>query len=74
MQLTTEKIGSMIRATRKSQGLTQADLALVCGTGLRFIIELEQGKKTCQLAKVLHVVQSLGIEINFTIPVVSDNE
>ena len=44
MQSTTEHIGDLIRETRKSLGLTQKDLALTSGTGLRFIIELEKGK------------------------------
>jgi len=42
--------------------VTQADLALTSGTGLRFIIDLEKGKATCQTGKVLSVLQTLGIE------------
>jgi len=42
--------------------VTQADLALTSGTGLRFIIDLEKGKPTCQIGKVLSVLQTLGIE------------
>ena len=34
----------MIRESRKRLGVTQKDLALTSGTGLRFIIELEKGK------------------------------
>jgi HTH-type transcriptional regulator / antitoxin HipB len=63
MLLTPEEIGRTVRTTRKEQGVTQADLALTSGTGLRFLIELEKGKPTCQIGKVLNVLQTLGIEL-----------
>lgn len=44
MQYTTEHIGKVIRDTRKQLGVTQKDLALTSGTGLRFIIDLGEGK------------------------------
>lgn len=72
MQHTTEDIGQMIRDTRKAMGVTQKDLALTSGTGLRFIIELEKGKPTCQWGKVLHVLQTLGIKMTFTPPAGGD--
>lgn len=65
---TPESIGKLVRSTRKSLGATQKDLALTSGTGLRFIIELEQGKPSCQLGKVLTVLHTLGIGISFATP------
>ena len=64
----------MIRESRKRFGVTQKDLALTSGTGLRFVIELEKGKETCQIGKVLTVLQTLGIRIALTPPVVSESE
>jgi len=64
---TTEQFGETIRARRRQIGVTQKDLAMTCGTGLRFIIDLEKGKPTCQVGKVLQVVQALGFDIN-TVP------
>ena len=61
----------MIRESRKRLGVTQKDLALTSGTGLRFVIDLEKGKETCQIGKVLTVLQTLGIRIALTPPVVS---
>ena len=61
-------IGEVVKKTRKSMGVTQKDLALTSGTGLRFIIELERGKPTCELEKVLTVLQTLGIRIELTPP------
>lgn len=68
MAHTTKDIGELVRSTRKAMGATQKDLALTSGTGLRFIIELEKGKPTCEFGKVLTVLQTLGISINFTPP------
>ncbi|MBS0288151.1 MAG: helix-turn-helix transcriptional regulator [Proteobacteria bacterium] len=68
MYHTPEDIGKIIQTTRKKLGLTQKDLALTSGTGLRFIIELEKGKSTCQLGKVLTVLRTLGIKLNFDLP------
>ena len=41
---------------------------MTSGTGLRFIIELEKGKDTCQLGKVLTVLNTLGVGVNLTPP------
>ncbi len=55
-----ESLGAALRAGRKRLGLTQSDLALAAGVGLRFIVELEAGKPTVRLAQVLRVVDALG--------------
>jgi HTH-type transcriptional regulator/antitoxin HipB len=68
MPLTTEEIGHMVRKTRKDMGVKQADLALTSGTGLRFVSDLENGKTTCQIGKVLTVLQTLGIKIELALP------
>jgi y4mF family transcriptional regulator len=68
MKYTPKQIGELIKNARKSLGVTQKDLALTSGTGLRFIIELEQGKPTCQIGKVLTVLHTLGITIQLTLP------
>lgn len=74
MKHSTNSIGSLVRETRKLQGLTQSDLALVCGTGKRFIVDLEKGKPTCEFAKVLNALQMLGIEIQLNPPYTQDIE
>lgn len=62
--MTTEELGEKIRVSRKRQGLTQPDLALVAGTGLRFIVDLEAGKQTCQIGKALQVLSALGLSVS----------
>ncbi len=59
--MTPEEIGKLVRKQRKALGLTQVDLALTSGTGMRFISDLENGKPTCQLGKTLIVLKTLGL-------------
>ena len=68
MKYTLQSIGEVVKKTRRQLGATQKDLALTSGTGLRFIIELEQGKPTCQLGKVLTVLHTLGINLSLNMP------
>ncbi|MFM8898884.1 MAG: transcriptional regulator [Burkholderiales bacterium] len=59
----TETLGALIRLQRKQIALNQLDLAGLGNTGNRFIVELERGKPTLQLQKVLHVMDLLGLEM-----------
>ena len=68
MKNTSQQIGRTIRETRKKLGVTQKDLALTSGTGLRFVIDLERGKETCEIGKALRVLQTLGIRLTLTPP------
>ena len=68
MRYTTEQIGKLIRETRKTLGVTQKDLSLTSGTGLRFVIDLEKGKETCEVGKVLTILHTLGIKMILTPP------
>lgn len=62
--MTSGEIGLKIREARRRQGLTQPALAFVAGTGLRFIVDLEAGKSTCQIGKVLQVMAALGMQLD----------
>jgi y4mF family transcriptional regulator len=64
----SEEIGMVVKNTRKSQGLTQEKLAKLCNIGARFIVDLENGKPTCQIAKTLIVLNGLGIKVDLTAP------
>ncbi len=74
MQYTTQQIGSMIRQGRKALGVTQKELALTSGTGLRFVLDLEKGKETCAIGKALIVIQTLGIRLTLTPPAAAAGE
>ena len=60
---TTEQLGTVIRTRRKQLQITQKELAMTCGTGLRFIVDLEKGKPTCQIGKTLQVLHALGLAV-----------
>lgn len=54
-------IGRIVRAARKKAGLRQAQAAALCGVGTRFLSDLENGKPTLHLGKVLQVMKGFGL-------------
>lgn len=60
----TKDIGIFIKDVRKKLNLTQETLAQLSNVGTRFISDIENGKETCEIEKVLKVVLNLGIKIN----------
>ncbi len=60
---TTREIGALVRAERKAQGISQEQLAGVACTGTRFISDLENGKATIQVEKLLRVIEALGLGV-----------
>jgi y4mF family transcriptional regulator len=63
---TTKELGTEMRKARKLLGLTQSQLALTAGVGIRFIVDLESGKPTLRLEHVLRVIDTLGGQISLT--------
>jgi y4mF family transcriptional regulator len=55
-----QDLGDALRVARKQLGLTQPQLALVAGVGVRFIVDLEGGKPTVRLDSVMRVTEALG--------------
>ncbi len=58
-----ESIQQFVQQKRKELNLTQAELALNAGVGLRFVRDLEQGKKTLRLDKLNNVLALFGKEV-----------
>lgn len=56
-------LGARIRQAHKAMGLRQDELAAAAGVGLRFLVELERGKLTVQLSKVLAVLLAIGLDL-----------
>ena len=56
-------ISAAIKNRRKNLKLTQAECATFCGVGLRFFSELENGKQSLHLGKVMQVLQMLGLKM-----------
>ena len=57
------RLSAFVRTQRKAQKLTQVRLAEVAGVGLRFIRDLEQGKRTLRMDKVNQILQLFGHEL-----------
>ena len=57
------ELGMAIRAERKALGLTQSDLAAASGLSLRFVSELERGRASAGIGRVLHVLKMLGLKL-----------
>lgn len=63
-----QDIGLLIRATRKSQGMRLDDVAGSAGVGHVFAREVEHGKETVQLGRVIKLIDELGIHLNADVP------
>ncbi len=63
---TTAHLGRLLRAYRKSQGLSQVDAAALAGVGERFLSELERGKKTAEIGLVFRVLDRFGLTMVVT--------
>lgn len=61
------QVGAFVKEKRKSMNLSQKDFALKSGLGLRFVRDLEQGKESCRMDKVLQALWMFGATL---IPVV----
>jgi y4mF family transcriptional regulator len=59
----TQQLGQALRSARKLLGLTQSELALAAGVGVRFIVDLEAGKPTVRLETVMRVIEALGGQV-----------
>ena len=57
------KLSLTIKQLRKEYRLTQEDLAVKSGVGLRFVREMEQGKPTLRMDKVNQVLELFNMEL-----------
>lgn len=58
-----QEIGTVIKELRKKHKLTQVEFSIHSGLGLRFVRELEAGKKTCRMDKVLEALNFFGYSL-----------
>lgn len=56
-------IGAAVREKRKESKLTLAEAAGLCNVNYRFLSDLENGKPTVRLDKVLQVLAALGLDL-----------
>jgi HTH-type transcriptional regulator / antitoxin HipB len=56
-------LGDAIRHYRREAGLTQGQLAQALGLQRSYLSELERGKETEQLTRILRVLRRLGVRM-----------
>lgn len=59
----TMNLSTTVKSLRRQYGLTQADLSLKSGVGLRFVRDLEQGKDSLRLDKVNQLLDFFNYEM-----------
>ncbi len=57
------ELASFVKEKRKLVKLTQPEMALKAGVGLRFVCELEQGKESLRIDKVNKVLRLIDYEV-----------
>ena len=57
-------LSTTVKSLRKQFNLTQEDLSLKSGVGLRFVRDLEQGKQTLRLDKVNQLLDFFNYEMS----------
>jgi transcriptional regulator with XRE-family HTH domain len=60
--------GIAIRTLRKRAGIRIDDFAMTAGVSKQFMTDLENGKATVQMGKVLQLLQRLGIKVGLELP------
>lgn len=61
--MATNSMATKLKMLRKENGMTQVDLATKSGVGLNFVRELEQGKATVRMDKVVQVFALFDYEL-----------
>lgn len=56
-------LGLAIEAERKRRRLTQTQLANLTNTSINFVSQVERGKKTAQIGKVIDILHMLGLQL-----------
>ena len=61
-------MAKVVRQARKSQKISQTVLSQASNVGLRFVGDIERGKPTIQVDKLMSVLTSLGIAVKLELP------
>lgn len=61
---TAADFGKIVKAARRQQRRTQAQLAQSIGASRKWIVDLEAGRTTGDLSLILRVLNALGIDLH----------
>lgn len=62
----TRDLATAVRGRRQSLGLSQADLATRAGVSRPWLSDVEAGKPTAEIGRVLRLVDALGLRLDLT--------
>lgn len=65
---TMAELGEVIRATRKANKIRLDDLAGMAGVGPVFVGDVEYGKETAQIGRVIQLMNELGLKFTVDVP------
>lgn len=60
---TVRELGASIRSSRSARHLSQTDLAERAGVSRKWVSELERGKSTVEVGRVLQVLDALDLDV-----------
>ena len=60
------QLAEIVRRERRRQKVSQIRLSQLADVGVRFVRDLEDGKETVRLDKVLAVLETLGIAVELS--------
>ena len=63
----SKSLGDLVRLRRKDLNLTQAQLAALAQVSPRYVFDLEDGKTSVRLDKLLPVLETLGLTMNIKV-------
>ena len=58
-----KSLGIVVKRKRKRSRIRQAELAALADVGIRFVSELERGKPSLEIGRVMRVMNVLGLEL-----------
>lgn len=61
--MTMNNLSATVKALRKQYNMTQEELSIKSGVGLRFVRDLEQGKASLRLDKVNQLLELFNYEM-----------
>lgn len=59
----SHELGKVIRMFRKKESLTLEQVSGLVNVSMKFLSEVERGKETAQIGKILMVLNKLGLDV-----------
>lgn len=75
MRITVESVADLglpLRAARKGARVRLDDLADIAGVSKQFVSDVEYGKQTVQLGRVLKLLAEMGLQLTVDLPPAAD--